>query len=168
LVRIGDISEDGKLTTNQFDQIDPVESVGADLLLRNGDVLFPNRGGRTSACVFDLTFQDALAGAQFFILRPNPRFLRSDYLAWYLRSDEAARHFDERRTGTHVKIIQRNALTELKIPLPSLDVQETIVRIFNLQLSERSMTQHIAELKTKLLNYQLIQTAKKSSNPLSR
>lgn len=160
LVRIGDLSQDGQWITDQFDRISPGESISPELLLRPGDVLFPNRGARTTACVFRFGYEDALAGAQFFLLRPDAQILLPEYLAWYLRSQEAARHFDERRTGTHVKIIQREALTELNMPLPPLKVQGQIVELSRLQVIERDLFAEIAELKTRLLNRQLIQTAK--------
>lgn len=160
LVRIGDISQDGQLLTDHFERIDPSESVSSELLLRPGDVLFPNRGARTTACVFELSHADALAGAQFFILRPDPQVLLSDYLAWYLRSDDAARHFDERRTGTHVKIIQSDALKTLCIPLPPLETQKKIVEVSRLQLSERDLVEQIASLRARLTNAQLILAAK--------
>lgn len=160
LVRIGDLSQDGQWITDQFDRISPGESISPELLLRPGDVLFPNRGARTTACVFQFGYEDALAGAQFFLLRPDAQVLLPEFLAWYLRSQEAARHFDERRTGTHVKIIQREALTELNMPLPPLKVQGQIVELSQLQVTERDLTAEIAELKTRLLNHQLIQTAK--------
>lgn len=160
LVRIGDLSQDGQWITDQFDRISPGESISPELLLRPGDVLFPNRGARTTACVFQFGYEDALAGAQFFLLRPDAQILLPEFLAWYLRSQEAARHFDERRTGTHVKIIQREALTELNMPLPPLKVQGQIVELSQLQVTERDLTAAIAELKTRLLNHQLIQTAK--------
>jgi restriction endonuclease S subunit len=160
LVRIGDLTQDGQWITDQFDRISPCESISPELLLRPGDVLFPNRGARTTACVFRFGYEDALAGAQFFLLRPDDQVLLPEFLAWYLRSQEAARHFDERRTGTHVKIIQREALTELNMPLPPLKVQGQIVELSQLQVTERDLTAAIAELKTRLLNHQLIQTAK--------
>lgn len=160
LVRIGDISQDGEWITDQFDRISPEESISPGLLLRSGDVLFPNRGARTTACVFRFAYEDALAGAQFFLLRPDDQVLLPEFLAWYLRSDDAARHFDERRTGTHVKIIQREALTDLNVPLPPLKAQGLIVELSRLQITERGLTSRIAELKNRLLNHQLIQTAK--------
>jgi restriction endonuclease S subunit len=165
LVRIGDISQDGQLLTDQFDRIDPEESISAELLLRPGDVLFPNRGARTTACVFQLNYPDALAGAQFFIVRPDPQVLLSEYLAWYLRSDEAGRHFDERRTGTHVKIIQRDALKTLGVPLPPLETQNKIAELSRLQQSERSLTEQMAILRSRLLNGQLLQVAKARVQP---
>jgi restriction endonuclease S subunit len=166
-VRIGDISHDGQLLTDDFERIDPNESISAELLLRPGDVLFPNRGVRTTACVFNLNYPDALAGAQFFILRPAPKVLLPEYLAWYLRSDEAARHFDERRTGTLVKIIQSDALKTLCIPLPPLETQQKIVEISRLQLSERDLMAKIGPLRARLTNAKLTLAAK-NLTPLPR
>ena len=51
------------------------------------------------------------------------------------------------------------------MPLPPLTAQGLIVELSRLQITERSLTSRIAELKNRLLNHQLIQTAK-SLNPI--
>jgi len=162
-VRIGDISQDGRLLTEKFDRIEPGESVSEELFLRSGDVLFPNRGIRTTAFTYRLEQGDTLVGAQFFILRPDATRLLPEYLAWFLRSEEAAKYFDGHRRGTYVKIIQRSVLTDLEIPLQPLAVQHRIVDMADLAVTERTLTERLADLKWKLANDQLTLAARDSA-----
>lgn len=163
LIRIGDISRDGHLLADQFDRIEPNESISQELFLRPGDVLFPNRGTRTTAFTFRLDRSDTIAGAQFFILRPDPNRVLPEYLAWFLRSEKVARHLDGDRKGTYVKIIQRSALTDLEIPLPPLEVQRRIVEAAELALTERTLTERLAALKWMLASKQLLMAAQNSA-----
>lgn len=150
LVRIGDISQDGTLLNDGFVRIEPNEPINEDLLLRSGDVLFPNRGTRTTALAYRLDLPHTLAGAQFFVLRPNIERVLPEYLAWFLRTEEAARYFEGRRKGTYIQIIQRSDLAEMEIPVPPLDIQQKIVEAANLAVEERILSERLAILKWKL------------------
>ena len=157
LVRIGDISQDGTWLNAQFANIEPNDPVKDDHFLRPGDVLFPNRGTRTTAIAWLLDQPRTLAGAQFFILRPKDKRVLPEYLAWFLRTEEAARHFEGRRKGTYVQIIERKDLAELEMPLPPASVQQKIVETAKLAVMERTRTKQLADLKYKLINGQLAQ-----------
>lgn len=159
-VRIGDISQEGTLRTTEFVRITPNEPVNEDLWIQEGDVLFPNRGTRTTALTFPHAEPRTIVGPQFFILRPDRGRVAPEYLAWYLRSPEAAAHFEARRKGTYVQIVQRKDLAELLVPLPPYETQKQLVRISELALSERELSQRLAELKWRTANEQLIQLAR--------
>src|SRR5437588_4733833 len=142
-IRIGEISQHGTFRPNEFVRIQPNEKVNSELLLRSGDVLFPNRGTRTTAIAYRSDDAPTIVGAQFFIVRPDTMRLLPEYLAWYLRSEDVARHFETRRKGSYIKIIQRSDLAELKIPVPGLEVQNRIVEINNLSLQEGELLARI-------------------------
>lgn len=161
LVRIGDISQDGAWLNEEFIRIEPSENIRDDQFLQDGDVLFPNRGNRTTAIAFRLNIFHALAGAQLFVLRPDQAKVLPEYIAWYLRAEESVRYFDERRKGTYVPVIQRSVLADLKIPLPSIDTQRTIVGIDTLAVEAKKLETHLTALKVKFVNGQLVKTAKK-------
>jgi restriction endonuclease S subunit len=167
LIRIGDISQDGTWVDDQFVSINPRESLREDQFLRPGDVLFPNRGTRTTAIAYLLDLPRAFAGAQFFVLRPNTSLVLPEYLAWFLRTEEAARHFAERRKGTYVQIVERKDLAELEIPLPPLLAQQHIVEVARLAVQERTLTERLAHLKWKLMNGKLAKTAGSTAQPTS-
>src|SRR5690348_499542 len=71
LVRIGDVSQDGTFINHDFVRINPEQRINDDQFLRTGDVLFPNRGTRTTALAYRLEQPQTIAGAQFFVLRPK-------------------------------------------------------------------------------------------------
>lgn len=158
-VRIGDISQDGELLTNELIRIEPNEAIKDDLFLRSGDVLFPNRGVRTTALVYRLEASRALVGAQFFVLRPKASRVLPEYLGWYLRSDVAARYFEGKRKGSYVQIIQRSDLADMEMPLPSLEVQQKIVEAASLALKARHIEERMAELNWKLARTALLKAA---------
>ena len=160
LVRISDISQDGTWSNEVFASIEPAERIREEQFLKSGDVLFPNRGTRTTAIVYRLGEARALAGAQFFVLRPDASKVLPEYLAWFLRTEQAARHFEERRKGTYVQIIQRSDLAELAIPLPSLEKQRKIVEVAAWSVEERRLLGRLAALKVRLVNGELVGVAK--------
>jgi restriction endonuclease S subunit len=159
LVRIGDISQDGTLLNEEFVCIEPRQSVSEELILRSGDVLFPNRGTRTTALAYRLDQGRTIAGAQFFVLRPETTRVLSEYLAWFLRTEEAANYFAGKRKGTYVQIIERKDLADLKMPLPPLAVQKKIVAAAELAVQERNLSEQLARMKWRLTNGQLLQAA---------
>lgn len=158
-LRIGDITQDGTFDQADLVRIEPKESINEALILRAGDVLFPNRGTRTTALSFPGSTAPTIAGSQFFILRANPKKVWADYLSWFLRSEVAHQHFEERRKGSYVQIIQRKDLGELEMPLPSLANQHKIVEIALLAQQERSLSDQLTNLRWKLANQQLLQIA---------
>jgi len=158
-VRIGDISQDGTLQGKDFLRIEPNEPVNEELWLRPGDVLFPNRGTRTTAFAFHLDEPRTIVGPQFFIIRPNRKMVSPEYLAWFLRSGQAAAHFESRRKGTYVQIIQRSDLAELEIPLPPLAKQLQVVQIAELALQERELAERLLRLKWRYVTEHLLRIA---------
>jgi restriction endonuclease S subunit len=147
LVRIGDISQDGTLLNEDFVCIEPRQSVSEELILRSGDVLFPNRGTRTTALAYRLNQARTIAGAQFFVLRPQATRVLPEYVAWFLRTEEAANYFAGKRKGTYVQIIERKDLADLMMPLPPLAVQKS------------NLSEQLARMRCRLTNGQLLQAA---------
>ena len=159
LIRISEIGDDGLLSTDDLMRFEPAESIRADHFLRPGDILFPNRGHRTTAGVFQLPERDVLVGSQIFVLRSNNSSVIPEYLAWYLRSEPAANHFAARRKGTLVQTLQRRDLEELPIPLPGLEKQSAIVALDALGRHERRLSSELQNLHTLLLQRSLLVAA---------
>lgn len=163
-IRNGDISQDGSFDQDNLVRIDPNEPFNESLILKEGDVLFPNRGTRTTALAFPGSESPTIVGSQFFILRPNPKKVWPEYLAWFLRSETAHQHFEGRRKGSYVQIIQSKDLGELNIPLPPLSAQRTVVETARLAHQERILSEKLTALRWRLANLQLLQNAKNFSS----
>ncbi len=162
MIRISDIDDDGVISSEDLLQFEPGDPVKPDHFLRPGDILFPNRGLRTTAAVFELPEPNVIVGAQFFILRVNPKTVLPAYAAWFLRTDSAAAHFGERRKGTLVQTLQRKDIEELAIPLPPLPKQSTIVALDALAREERRLSTELLRLRSTSLQHRLLCAANPS------
>lgn len=158
LLRIGDLSDDGRLLNSDLPRIRPNKVLHDGLCLRPDDVVFANRGRRTTPYVFRLPEPNVIVGAQFFVLRPDPVRMMPEFLAWYLRSEEAAAHFANRRKGTLVAVLQRRDLAELPVPVPDLPIQRRIAELAELADEERVIVERLAGLRRLQLNRRLIET----------
>jgi len=165
MIRISDISNEGQLCVGELHRFEPADPIRTDQYLRPGDVLFPNRGVRNTALAFDLDDPQVIVGAQFFLVRPTNRAIDSAYLAWFLRSDVAARYFHERRKGTLVQILERADLTDLPVPVPPLPAQRCIVELDRLATEEARLSTELARLRKIALERRLLGVAQFRSHP---
>lgn len=162
LIQIGDLNNDGTFSNEDFTRIEPNETVNPSLYLRPGDLLFPNRGTRTTAAVLTHTAENILAGAQFFVVTRKSTDVLPEYLAWTLRTTEAARYFASRRKGTLVQTLQRFHLEEFPVPLPSLAVQKKILELADLEREARLLEIRLATLRATLLEESLLNAARQA------
>ena len=162
IIQIGDINDDGTFRNRDFTQIDPNEPLNSSLFLKPGDVLFPNRGLRTTAAVFAEEDPRIIVGAQFYVLRPDTKQILPEFLAWSLRTSEAARHFSTRRKGTLVQTLQRIDLEELPIALPPLAIQTKIVAVAQLGIEVGALEARLATLRAIHLEQSLLEIARNS------
>lgn len=163
LIRIGAIDQHGCIALDEVISIRPNDPVSKNLILRSGDVLFPNRGTRTTAATFLDLGKPAIVGSQFFLIRPDPDRIAPDYLAWFLRTDFAHQYFETCRTGSNVRLIQRSDLAELSVATPPLEIQAGVVAASDCAREERRLSQKLAELRWKLSNQQLLEFAQTHS-----
>jgi restriction endonuclease S subunit len=162
IIRIGDISDDGSFSNRDFPRIEPNQPLDSSLFLKPGDVLFPNRGLRTTAVVFDEDDSRIIVGAQFYVLHPDVRRILPEFLAWSLRTSEAARHFAGRRKGTLVQTLQRIDIEDLPIGLPPLAIQEKIVAVYRLSLEIAALEHRLNDLRSIHLEQSLMKLARTS------
>jgi len=160
LIQISDLGNDGTFRNEDFTRIEPNDAVKHSLYLRQGDILFPNRGTRTTAAVLTHTADNILAGAQFFVISRKSTEVIPAYLAWTLRTAEAARYFASRRKGTLVQTLQRFHLEEFPVPLPPPAVQKKILELDELARDARVMEDRLANLRATHLEESLLKAAR--------
>ena len=160
IIRIGDIGDDGTFFSREFPRIEPNQALDPSVFLSPGDVLFPNRGLRTTAAVFDEEDRRTIVGAQFYVLHPDCRRILPEFLAWSLRTSEAARYFAGRRKGTLVQTLQRIDIEELPIALPPLAIQEKMVAVYELSLEAAELERRLTELRSIRLEQSLLKIAR--------
>ncbi len=121
-------------------------------LLQVGDVVMTLRGTPLKAAVVMKEVEGAIAGQNLAVFRPQP-ILDSVYLAVLLRSQwmkSKLAKFYMQSTGT--QLLKLSQLRELQIPLPDLETQQKIGKLFlkieeanQIALQEIKTRQNIAE-----------------------
>ncbi len=127
--------------------------------LKIGDVLFRSRGQRNTAVVLDADFGSMVAAAPLMALRVTSKSLLPEYLCWWINQLEAQAHFDRNARGTAGRMINRKAVEDLEISVPSLDTQKQIVEVAILAEREKVLMEKLVKKRAVLVSGILMKAA---------
>lgn len=146
--------EKGCLTGQLFEDLPSSDKITEHILMP-GDVLFAAKGSKNFATVFEDHNPPSVASTSFFVLRKFRASLDSDYLAWFLNSSNTQSLLKAQAKGTGIPSISKQALSELSVPLPSLEQQKTIVKIAKLQNKASELREKLNQLHEKQIEFQI-------------
>jgi hypothetical protein len=150
LVQMRDVNAENGIAWDHLVPFIPDRKGVERYLLRDGDVLFLSKGARRVASVVCDPKPNAIAAAIFFILRVREGIILPEYLAWYLNGPAQREMNAEVRQGTTMPFLTREALENLEVALPSLDIQQVIVRLDATLKRERLLTTQLLDARTRL------------------
>lgn len=110
--------------------------------VRPGDVLFVSRGDRNRAVAVRSCPENCVAPSSLYVIRPRGS-VAPEYLAWFLNQDPAQMAISQVRTGAGTPMVQRSALAELRIILPTVTQQRRIVDLASLLRREQDLLEHL-------------------------
>ena len=131
-------------------------------LLQNDDVLFAAKGLNNFAVVYNIAMGMAVASSSFIIIRINPEFkssLSPQYLAWYLSNAKDLGLF-QKQTGTTISSISIKLLMDFEIVIPSIERQNSILRIMLLHDKEMMLMKTLISLKSRFVKATLLKKLK--------
>lgn len=122
-------------------------------VLKQGEVVIAARGIHNTAALLQLNGTDkkVVPSNQLLVLTPKKTVL-PDYLCWVLNYPKTQQQLDEMRTGTNIPSINKKHLEELSVPLPALDVQQKIIRLYELRQKEKSLMEELETNRDTLIN----------------
>lgn len=117
--------------------------------LVEGDVLFAARGRRNVAVYVDKVKNRTVCGPHFFHIqiKQNANIL-PEFLAWQLNQAPAQKYIAQSAEGSHQLSIRRGALEETPIVIPSLNEQQSIVKLYKKSKQEKKVLQALIENTT--------------------
>lgn len=121
-----------------------------------GDILFRSRGERNTAVAIAPTAKAAIALLPLIVLRPRRDLVEPGYLAWFINQPETQRHFDKCARGTRLRMIPKQGLDDLVVPVPDLQTQRLIVEVDALVRRERELMVQLAEKRMELTSFALL------------
>ena len=131
IVGVGDFQNNITVPANKLSSVSIQGGVGADYMLREGDILFvrsngnPELVGRSmlvSADIGDATFSGFTIRARFNNPNCNPRFF-----AHFFKSGQFADRMKTVGQGANIRNLSQGILADLVVPLPSIEEQEAII-----------------------------------------
>lgn len=151
--------ESGELAETLYPDLD-LDSKIKKHLLKKGDVLFAAKGSKNFAAWYENDEMPAVASTSFFVIRLNEKNVLPGYLTWFLNHSATQALLKGYARGTSIASISKAVLSELEIPVPSIQKQELILRIFKLRNRERNLKQQIENLREIEIQNLLINTIK--------
>lgn len=126
-------------------------------MLVPGDVLFLSRGHRLFATVFNDVPPHVIVPNYFYRLRAKLTGTASDvvlpeYLAWYLNSPKAQAQLKLVHAGSHMPVVALNDFVDLRIDMPPLTIQKSIVAVAALAQREQQLMRELLDVKKKLVD----------------
>jgi len=119
----------GKLTA--ADEVDfSSKPSRADVIAREGDIIFARMQATNKVTVVTKVTQNYIWSTGFAALRPS-RYLRSRYLMYYVASPYFQLIKDKYCTGATQKSLTNAGISEITIPLPSLEQQDRIIELLD-------------------------------------
>jgi hypothetical protein len=137
VIQIRNISEDGQLVFENA-SIAKMPDLSKEQLLIPGEVLMVAKGSKPRAAVYRQNDRPTVATSQFFILRPRKEIL-SEYLACFLNQPATLRKLGESSAGSSIPFLPKEALSQLCIPVPMIEIQTKIAEIYELGLKEQQL-----------------------------
>jgi hypothetical protein len=156
IVQLGDLSPAGHIDVAGLIKV--LHNPGLDrYMVRSGDVLFRSRGVRNTAYALTDEFNEpAVAVSPLYILRPDKSLILPGYLAWIINQIPAQRYFDSTARGTNMRMVPKTSLDLLKIRLPAIKSQESIVALDALAEREVRLSNLATQKRRQLASHLLV------------
>lgn len=127
--------------------------------LESGNVLIVAKGSNFLSAVYDGFYPSAVASTVFLVIHLTKKSLvKPEYLSWYLNQNSTQTLLSTMSRGTSIPAINKKMLMELEIPIPSMQKQNTVLKLAELLEQEKLINQKITILKEQQIN-QIISNA---------
>jgi hypothetical protein len=126
-------------------------------VLHCADVLLIARGPRNDAATFTWAGGEAVAASHLMILRTEGRFASPDYLTWFLNLPPTQAKIRAMRSESTVPFVSVEALERLRVPVPSIELQNNIAGVQKLSTQEQRLLEQIRTRRRVLVDGLLVQ-----------
>lgn len=137
-------------------------------LLKKGDLLFAAKGVNNFCTIFRTEMSPAVASSSFLVLSIKDSDVLPEYLCWFFNRSDVFSYFRNRTAGSVMPSISKTMLEDYLLEIPSVGMQEKIVSIISLQKHEQNLYKKIVDLRTKVINNQIINILKNDKNYANR
>jgi hypothetical protein len=131
-VQAKDISEIGALVLDDCIRTELTGKRDADWL-RQGDVLFTNKGTKNTAVHVDCDLPDVTCASSIYLLQVKPAWrnqLNMKFIAWQLNQLPLQTYFKRSAEGSLQVSLRRQVVEDAMLSIPDLHTQNIIARLY--------------------------------------
>ena len=150
VVQSKDIVDDLYVIKNSLTKID-LQEYQTRAIIKENDIVISSRGSFRASIIKGDT-ANMIASSSVYVLRIEDKNILPEYLAIYLNTIDGQKKIKEKMTGSVIKTILRKDLENVRIPMPSKDIQNKIIDLY-----ENNQTQQKLLNRKKLLINQIIE-----------
>lgn len=162
VVQMKDIDEDSRL------RFEGLMMIQADLgspkqVLQKGDLVFRSRGQVNTAALVDQELDRVLLASPMLLVRPKkdviPRFLQ-----WWINTPATQVALSEMAEGTSVRMVSKESLQKLEVPIPPLEIQKAISELASMAVREQELLAELSRLRRRWCDFVLCDLANRKVN----
>lgn len=151
LLTLNNISEDGSIIQDVFESFTSNERLQEHYFTQKNDILIRLNHPFTAVFI-DEKYTSLLIPSYFAVIKVTSKDILPQYLAWYLNSDYIKRELQRQQFGSRIVSTNKQAIKQLPINVPSLNKQQTIIKLYQLYKREQSLYKQLMEEKELLFN----------------
>lgn len=131
-------------------------------LLQRGDLIFRARGLANQAWVFDSDMPTICIAPLLFIHILEPTQLLPSYLQWFINLNTTQAQIARMARGVAIKMINVQAMSQLPIPVPCVEDQESIIRVYQQHRESQVLEAKLNKTRIAYTESALLQFAKRN------
>jgi hypothetical protein len=157
VIQMKDLTDDNTVDCSSLALVD-MGKLKKHLLVQKGDLIFRSRSFTLNTAILQQQVGQAVVSAPLFRIRIiKPELILPEYLNWYISQRDAQVFLTSRAGGTKQKMIGKQDIEELEIPLPGLEKQKIIVETALLAAREQAILKALAEKRAQYISAKLMQ-----------
>jgi len=111
-------------------------------LIRTGDLIFRSRGRTNSVALVAADLGRTIVAAPMLLIRP--RKVLPGYLHWFINLPATQAALAALAEGTSVRMVSKDAIADLDVPVPSMSGQQRVVEVAALARLEQTLVSELA------------------------
>ncbi|MBN2428701.1 MAG: restriction endonuclease subunit S [Deltaproteobacteria bacterium] len=163
VIQMKDITEGGSVDCGDLVRV-AIDGLKEHHLAKVGDLVFRSRGLSHGSAILSDDPGAVIVAAPLFRIRVVDPLVVPNYLNWFLNQRSALNYFGSCMEGTVQKMINKAALENLEVSVPSLERQSAIVEIADLINREQELMSRLAVKRKLYFSEKLIEVAKGEGN----
>lgn len=125
-------------------------------LLKGGDILLAVKGYDHFAVMYNESIGSAVASTVFLVIRLKSKEVLREYLVWFLNHPRTQGFLAGSSKGSNLPSITKSDVENIEVPIPSVEIQKTVLEIYKLRQQEIDIKQRIEELHELSVQHQIL------------